>query len=289
MLRPYLTSAKRSRGVFLVVGSIAAVSCENSVASSDESVASIVVEPASLSLTPGAARAINATLLNETGARLPNDGVYWSSANPLVATVSDRGVVTAVGVGKTEVAASKSGKSAIAQISVSTPPAALVRVSPTTSTVLVGGRVTLSAEVFDAGGAIIVGHQVSWSSMTPNIASVSARGVVTGVSPGNVVIAAIAAGLTGTAVVTVQPIPVATIMVSPTSGTVAVGASLQLSASLLDATGRVLTGRPVSWSSADPNTATVSNNGLVRGRAKGTTVITTTSEGKTATATIVVP
>ncbi|MGQ0640895.1 MAG: Ig-like domain-containing protein [Gemmatimonadaceae bacterium] len=289
MLLSYLTSGKRLTCVFVVFFAAASTSCNSSVSGTDQRVASIVLEPESLALTPGGARAITATVLDEIGATLPNIGIHWSSENPQVATVSAQGIVSAVGVGKTQVAASKSGKSTTASISVSALPPALVRVTPTTSSVLVGGRVTLTADVFDAGGGILTGYPVAWSSSTPTIASVNGRGIVTGVASGNVVIGATAAGLTGTAVVTVQPVPVATVTVTPTTGTVSVGASLQLSVSLLDAAGRLLTGRPVTWSSADQNTATVSGNGLVRGRAKGSTTITTTSEGKTASATIIVP
>ncbi|HEV8365163.1 MAG TPA: Ig-like domain-containing protein, partial [Gemmatimonadaceae bacterium] len=119
--------------------------------------------------------------------------------------------------------------------------------------------------------------------------TVSATGVVTGVSQGNVVITATAAGLSGTAVVSVRPVPVATVNVAPTTGSVQVGQTLQLTVSLLDAAGNILTGRPVSWSSANTATATVTAGGLVRGVKRGTTTITTTSEGKSGTATITVP
>jgi uncharacterized protein YjdB len=290
MLLCYLTSWKRSAGILtaaLLV--IFTTSCNNAVAASEQQIASIVLNPESLALTPGAARALNATVLDEIGTTLPNEGIHWSAEDPRVASVSAQGVVTAVGVGKTHIAASKSGKSAVAQISVSALPPTLVRVSPTTSNMFVGGSVTLSAEVRDAGGAILTDYPVTWASATPAIASVNQRGIVRGLLPGNVLITATAAGLIGTAVVTVSLVPVASVNVTPASGTVAIGASLQLSASLLDAAGRVLTGRTVTWASADQNTATVTASGLVRGRAKGTTTITTTSEGKKATATIVVP
>ena len=286
----HLTSAGTGRRS-LIAASLyfVAASCNNATSASEQRITSIVITPASLALTPEAARALTATLLDEIGASLPNSGIHWSTEDPDVATVSVQGIVTAVGVGKTQVAASKAGISAVVPITVSALPPALVRVSPASSTIFVGGRVTLTAEVFDAGGGILTGHPVVWSSGSPSVGAVNARGIVSGVSEGNALVSATAAGLSGMAIVSVQRVPVATVSVAPTASTIAVGQSLQLTASLLDAAGRVLTGRPITWSSDDQNAATVSANGLVRGRAKGTVIITSTSEGKTGTATITVP
>jgi len=197
--------------------------------------------------------------------------------------------VTAVQPGKTQVAASKSGRSAVVQVTVSALPAALVRVTPASSNILIGSTVQLTGEVLDTGGGLLHGHTIVWTSNSAAVATVSANGVVTGVSQGNVVITAAAAGLSGTAVVSVRPVPVSSVNVAPTTGSVAVGQTLQLTVSLLDAAGNILTGRPVSWASANVQTATVNSAGLVRGIKRGTTTITTTSEGKIGTASITVP
>ncbi|MGH7710559.1 MAG: Ig-like domain-containing protein [Gemmatimonadaceae bacterium] len=287
MLSPYLTSGKRPSCAFVAAALV--LSCDSSVSVTDQDVASIEINPPAIALTTGATRVLSAIVRDERGAILENGDVHWSVQDANVASIMSPGIVTAIAAGKTNVAASKGGRSAIAAVSVSTLPPALVRVSPTSSTMFVGATTTLTAEVRDAGGGILTGYPFTWSSANAAIASVRSGGVVTGVAPGNVVIKARAAGLAGTAVVTVRQIPVATVTVAPTTGTVAVGQSLQLSVSLLDAVGQILTGRSVAWSTADPNTATVTSGGLVRGRAKGTTVITTTSEAKSATSTITVP
>ena len=54
------------------------------------------------------------------------------------------------------------------------------------------------------------------------------------------------------------------------------------------ASGNVLTGRTVTWSTSSASIATVSQTGVVTGVAAGTATITATSEGKTGTATITV-
>lgn len=82
--------------------------------------------------------------------------------------------------------------------------------------------------------------------------------------------------------------PVSTISISPSSVSVAAGGTVQLSATLRDASGNLLTGRTVSWATSDSTIARVSSTGLVTGVASGTAGITATSEGKSATAIVLV-
>jgi len=72
---------------------------------------------------------------------------------------------------------------------------------------------------------------------------------------------------------------VASVLVSPASGELPVGKTMQLTAKLKDAAGTPLTGRPVTWESSNPSVATVSSSGLVTGVAPGSSTITATSEG----------
>ena len=97
---------------------------------------------------------------------------------------------------------------------------------------------------------------------------------------------------TSTVTVTTTPPPangVTTVDVAPGTATVAAGATFQLRASARDASGAELTGRTITWSSANTGVATVNGSGLVRGVAGGNVVVSATSEGKTGTATITVP
>ncbi len=76
-----------------------------------------------------------------------------------------------------------------------------------------------------------------------------------------------------------DPAPVASVTVTPSSATVEVGGTVQLSAQLRDAQGNVLTGRSVSWSSDNSNAASVSGTGVVTGESVGGATITAMSEG----------
>lgn len=84
------------------------------------------------------------------------------------------------------------------------------------------------------------------------------------------------------------PAPVSTVTISPSSPTVTDGNTVQLTATLRDANNNVLTGRTVTWSSGNTNTATVNSSGVVTGVAAGSTAITATSEGQSSQVTVTV-
>ena len=81
---------------------------------------------------------------------------------------------------------------------------ATVRVTPQSSTVDVGLTLQLGATTVDALGAVVAGRTVTWASLQPAIATVSAAGLVTGVGAGSATITASADGVTGNATIAVQ-------------------------------------------------------------------------------------
>jgi len=87
---------------------------------------------------------------------------------------------------------------------------------------------------------------------------------------------------------TASTAPVASVTVSPATGSIGVGQTLQLTATLKDASGNILTGRQVTWSSGAPLLGSVNASGLVSGVAAGLAPITATSEGQTGSASITV-
>lgn len=84
------------------------------------------------------------------------------------------------------------------------------------------------------------------------------------------------------------PPTVASIEISPSSASVDVGETLQLTAQARDASGNGMA-RTMSWTSSDATKASVSGGGVVTGVAEASSVtISATTDGKTGTATIVV-
>jgi len=79
-------------------------------------------------------------------------------------------------------------------------------------------------------------------------------------------------------------VPVAAVDIGGLVGaTIAVGAAMQVTARLRDATGSTLSGRTIVWASSKPSVATVTPSGLVTASVPGSAAITVTSEGKSAT------
>jgi hypothetical protein len=154
-------------------------------------------------------------------------------------------------------------------------------VSFPTGTIQVGQSAATTVAGLDQFSAPIATGTVSWSTGSAAIATVNVNGVVTGVAAGQTQVVAAAGGKQAQTSVTVIPVPVQIVNVTPPTATLAVGATQQLVATMLDVGGNVLSGRVVAWGTTDLTKATVSSTGLVTAVAAGTATITATSEGKT--------
>jgi len=247
-------------------------------------IVSLIASPIAVGGTTTAA----ATTLDANSNVLAGRAVAWSSDNTAVATVSSTGVVTAVSTGTATITATSEGKSGSATITVTLVPVASVSVSLTTTSVQAGQTTQATATTLDASGGTLAGRAIVWASSNTAVATVSTGGLVTTISAGTSTITATSEGKTGSATLTVTPVPVASVTVTPSSASVVEGGTVQLSAETRDADNNLLTGRAETWVSTNTAAATVSPSGLVSGVAAGTAQITVTSEGKSATATITV-
>jgi len=252
-------------------------------------VASVTVTPATASLNVGQTVQLTATPKDANGNPLTGRVVTWQSSDNTIASVNSSGLVTGVGAGgPVTITATSEGQSGTATVNVTLAPVASVTVTPSSANVAITGTVQLTATPKDANGNPLTGRAISWSSSDNTIATVSSSGLVTGVAAGTVTITATSEGKSGTASVTVAGAPVATVTVTPASASVQAGQTVQLTATLKDANGNILTGRVITWSSSNNTAASVNSNGLVTANAAGSATITATSEGKTGTSAITV-
>jgi uncharacterized protein YjdB len=251
-------------------------------------VASIAVTPKTLQVAAGGTAALDATVTDDAGNVIRGRRVVWASSNPSIATVSANGVVTGVSAGRADIAATAEGKSDVSNITVTPLPArvASVRIAPDNVELVVAAGTTLIATPLDSRGVAIGGRTIVWMTNNATVAAISQSGRVTALVPGTAVITAVIDGVAGNATVVVRLVPVANVVVTPANPTIGEGKSTTLSARLTDAAGNILTGRTISWTSADPRIVTVDQFGVVRGVRKGSVVITATSEGKLGTATV---
>ena len=255
-------------------------------------VATVTVTPGTASLAVGGTQSFAATARSAAGVEVGGKTVTWNSATPSVATVNSAGTVTAVAPGTTSIVASIDGVSGSSTITVTPPAVASVVVTAPSGGLAVGQSVQLQASARDATGALLSGRAVVWSSSGPGVASVTATGLVTALTPGTTTVMATVEGISGTLPLTVTPSPVASLSVNAGGSTsLAIGQTVQLIADARDARGNALTGRTVTWSSSAPNVASVSNSGLVTAVAAGRANVIASVETLTASAgvTVVAP
>ena len=150
-------------------------------------------------------------------------------------------------------------------------------VVPGAATLDVGARLSLRVlATYSDGSTADVSGQSNFSSSSASVAEVNATGVVTAKASGAATITATEAtsGRTATAAITVSPLRIVSIAVTPASASVQVGSTQQLTviATYNDlSTGNVTANS--SFESGDTGIATVSTDGLVTGVAEGATSI----------------
>src|SRR6266550_3005606 len=318
-----LYSAGQSAGRYQViaVSNPAALADTAAVTISVLPVTSVAVTPVTASEPVGQTVSLTATPEDANGNALSGRVVTWVSSAAAVATVDGIGQVTGVTAGLALITATSEGQSGTALITVTAP---VVVTDPAQVTDLAVANVTDTSvtlsflQVDDGTGqpaSYIVKYTVgtlAWSTglavtrgtcVTPVVGTAIGTNrscTVLGLTPatayqfgivafrGSLNTNAVFGPLSNVAGGTTagSTAPVATVTVSPASTSVAVGAVQQFTATLKDASGNVLTGRTVTWSSSSPTIAGVSGSGVVTGLLAGSTMITATSEGKSGSATV---
>ena len=249
-------------------------------------VGAVILSPTQVSVEVGSTKQLTAQVTDDQGNVLSGRPITFSSNNTSVATVSSAGLITAVAIGAATITATSEGKTGTADVTVTAVPVASVEVSPPTADLTVGQTGVFTAIAKDAKGDVLTGRAASWTSGAPSVATVSNTGVVTAVGAGSAVIFATIEGKIGSATVTVRQLAVTSVTVAPASSIVAVGGSVQLSATVRS--GTTILDRVVGWTSSNDAVAVVSSSGRVTGLKAGTVTITATSEGVTGTAFVAV-
>lgn len=188
--------------------------------------------------------------------------ITWSSSNKKVATVKN-GVITAVGVGETEIKA-KVGKkkSAVCKVSVKKPKVSLNR----SSTVLYTGGKTSVILKADIRGA---SNKISWSSSDSRIAKVDKKGKVTAVRKGTAFITATANKVKKTCKITVR---------EPSLKLRHTAVNLKKNKTYAIKANAVPKGK-ITYKSARPKVVSVNRKGIVTGLRQGNTNITVKCNG----------
>ena len=162
-----------------------------------------------------------------------------------------------------------------------------VKLDKTTATVSIGSTLQLTGTI---SPTTALNKNVTWTSSSTAIATVSSTGLVKGIKAGTATITVKTAdgGKTATCKVTVAtPKPVTGVTLNKTTASLAAGATLQLTPTVAPADAG---NKNVTWTTSSSSIATVSNTGLVTGVKAGTATITvkTVDGSKTATCKVTV-
>ena len=220
----------------------------------------------------------------------------WKSSYTSILTVSG-GTVTGVSKGQAVVTASYRSYSKSCTVTVTENVTYDYQMTPT-STSLVNGRTTKFTVVKRTftNGTQTNGQDVSstftWTSSNTSVATVGSNGVITGVGKGTATITTKYGETTLTGTVTVTPAYTYELVLNRTSMSMAKGATGTIVATYKTYADGVLESltnvtSTATWSSGNTSVATVSG-GTVTGKGAGTTTITATYNGKSATCSVTV-
>lgn len=193
------------------------------------------------------------------------DVITWTSSDPTIATVSDTGVVTALKPGEVTITVTVGGKSSGFTLTIYDPKAGFITLDITEKSLLVGDELTLTPTV---SPETLRDKTITWTTSDDKVASVSDKGVVKALAPGECTItAALSNGETATAKVIVTN----SFSISPTSLELFPGEEKTIT--VTDPKERSLT-----WKSSKPSIATVDDKGKVTAVAPGEVTITVSTD-----------
>ncbi|MGZ8992153.1 MAG: Ig-like domain-containing protein [Telluria sp.] len=252
------------------------------------SLVSVAVTPATATVAIGSTQQFTATAVYADGtAQDVSTKAAWSSATTAVASVNaSSGIAAGVSAGASIVSATFNGKNGSATLTVVPAKLVSIAVAPVNPSVNKGNTQQFTAMgTFDNNTTRDITAVSTFASASPAVASITASGLATGVNQGTSLITASSGLLSGSTMLTVTPASLMSLALTPQAVTLNIGASRQLTATATYSDG---TTADVTASSqfTSSNTAAVdtSNAGMLNGVAAGSSVISASFGGKTATA-----
>lgn len=166
-------------------------------------VTGVEIKNKDLTIEKGKTATVNAVVSPEDASK---KGITWSSSDESIATVSN-GIVKGVGVGTATITATTKdgGFTDTCEVTVFSTPVTGVSLSEKLVELGIGNTAALKANVFPADAT---DTSVTWTSDDPAVASVSDKGVITGLSFGKTTITATAGGKTAKCIVKVKPMSI---------------------------------------------------------------------------------
>ena len=156
-----------------------------------------------------------------------------------------------------------------------------IAVTPTSPTINSGKTKQFTATgMYSDNSTQNLTSTVTWSSLTPGVATITAGGLATGVTTGSSTITATMSGINGSTLLTVTAPVLVSIAVTPTNPAIAAGTTQQFTAmgTYSNSSTQNLTST-TTWSSLTPGVATITAGGLATGVTTGSSTISATMSG----------
>lgn len=293
-ISPSFTNRSGPRSLFATFALSVAAACGGGGASggtSPPTLQSISLSPAAASVAKGLTRAFTATGHHSDGSTQDLTALAaWSSSDGGVATESNaagsQGLATGTGIGQATISAVYGGQTGQATLTVTAAVLQSLSVAPASASVAAGLITSFTATgSYSDGSTQDLTALATWSSSDATIATVSGE-TAAGVKPGQAVITAAYGGLSGDAVLTVDPPVLQSVAVAPASASVAAGLTAAFAATGIYSDGSTQDVTLLAaWSSSDVSVATVST-GLATGKVPGQVAIDALYDGQLGTASL---
>jgi hypothetical protein len=156
-----------------------------------QAIGTLVVNAPRVILTAGESMRLRAGARDNQGNRVPGGVYQWASSNPGVATVDGTGVVTAAGIGVTNVTV-RSGSIVSPAVALQILPLR-IEISSDTNEIVAGQTIQFSASPVDINGQALPVSTIAWSVTGPNgngarSATIDTQGVFTAYGAGLVTV-----------------------------------------------------------------------------------------------------
>ncbi len=233
----------------------------------------IIVSPLTASIEVGKNQNFMASPIDQYDQPI-EAAISWTSSDQGVGTIDSNGIFTSIAPGKTIITAASGTLlgTAIMTVTISPPELKKIIVNPSAVSVKVGQNQNFQASPYDQYDQPI-SATISWTSSDPGVGTINNNGAFTPIAQGTTTITATSGTVSGTATVTVPPIPVlTTLTVSPSTASVIVGKTETFYFSPKDQFDTFI-GTTVVWSSSDTNVGTIDSNGVFSAKASGITTV----------------
>ncbi len=268
-----------------------------------------VTGSASLTVTPAVLSSID---ISPDGQSIPIGGQYqltltgtysdsttqdianatWSSSDPSTASVDpSTGIVTGVANSNgnpVTITAVAGGFANTTTVYVTSAVIDSIELTPATASIAKGTTQQYSVNAIYTDGTIQpLSAGLTWSSSTPAAAGVNASGLATAIGAGQTTITVTCGSVSGTALLTVTPATLTSIVVTPALPVVGINGNVQFIATgvFSDSSTQDLT-TVATWGSSASSVALIDNSGLADALARGTSNITASYEDVSGSATL---